>query len=141
MKAITLHEPWASFIMWGWKTIETRTHRRYRKYLGETIAIHASKIFDDSGIYFSYMTPEQKMFFIRKQKEGHFKESSGKIICLADVIGFGKIFPGQSKAAMIYCDRWENIRYGLHLVNIRSLEKFVPAKGHQFPWNYEGGEL
>ena len=43
MKAITLHQPWASLIAHGVKTIETRSWAPPRSLLGERIAIHAGK--------------------------------------------------------------------------------------------------
>ena len=43
MKAITLHEPWASLIVAGKKTIETRNWSPPDDLIGETIAIHAGK--------------------------------------------------------------------------------------------------
>ena len=43
MKAITLHQPWASLIACGLKTIETRHWPPPRAVVGERIAIHAAK--------------------------------------------------------------------------------------------------
>jgi len=43
MKAISLHQPYATFIAMKWKTIETRKHARFKCLEGERIAIHAAK--------------------------------------------------------------------------------------------------
>ena len=43
MKAITLHQPWASLIAHGVKTIETRSWRPPRSLYRQRIAIHAGK--------------------------------------------------------------------------------------------------
>ena len=43
MKAITLHQPWASLICKGIKTRETRSWAPPESLRGETIAIHAGK--------------------------------------------------------------------------------------------------
>ena len=43
MKAITLHQPWASLIAEGIKTIETRSWAPSREIIGQRIAIHAAK--------------------------------------------------------------------------------------------------
>ena len=43
MKGLTLHEPWASLIACGVKTVETRSWRRSQQYIGERIFIHAAK--------------------------------------------------------------------------------------------------
>lgn len=43
MKALTLHQPWASLIALGVKTIETRSWRAPQALIGQRIAIHAGK--------------------------------------------------------------------------------------------------
>lgn len=43
MKAISLHQPWASLIMMGVKKFETRHWAPPRDLIGKTIAIHAAK--------------------------------------------------------------------------------------------------
>ncbi len=43
MYAITLHQPWASLITLGVKTVETRSWPAPERLLGQTIAIHAGK--------------------------------------------------------------------------------------------------
>ena len=43
MYAITLHQPWASLIALGIKTVETRSWPAPDRLMGQTIAIHAGK--------------------------------------------------------------------------------------------------
>ena len=43
MKAISLHQPWASLITVGAKTIETRSWAPPKALIGQRIAIHATK--------------------------------------------------------------------------------------------------
>jgi activating signal cointegrator 1 len=43
MKALTLHQPWATLIALGVKTIETRSWRAPASLIGQRIAIHAGK--------------------------------------------------------------------------------------------------
>lgn len=43
MKAISLHQPWASFIAAGIKKQETRAYAPPVSYIGKRIAIHAAK--------------------------------------------------------------------------------------------------
>ena len=43
MKALTLHQPWASLIAHGVKTIETRSWAPPQSLVGQRIAIHAGK--------------------------------------------------------------------------------------------------
>lgn len=68
MKAITLHQPWASMIAWGWKTIETRTHRRFRGLCGSRIAIHAGATWDAEArnIARPYLSLAQREMLDRK---------------------------------------------------------------------------
>lgn len=46
MKAISLHQPWATWVAMGWKTIETRTHHMFKNLKGQRIAIHAAQKID-----------------------------------------------------------------------------------------------
>ena len=43
MHAITLHQPWASLITLGIKTVETRSWPAPERLVGQTIAVHAGK--------------------------------------------------------------------------------------------------
>ena len=43
MKALTLHQPWASLIAHGVKSIETRSWAPPQSLVGQRIAIHAGK--------------------------------------------------------------------------------------------------
>ena len=58
---ITLYQPWATWIMRGWKTIETRTHSRFACLRGQTILIHAGKTTDKSELVTEniYLTSQQ----------------------------------------------------------------------------------
>ena len=38
--AITLWQPWATWIAWRWKTIETRGHDRFRRLVGQFASVH-----------------------------------------------------------------------------------------------------
>ena len=46
MKVTTLHEPYASLVAWGHKTIETRDNPPPRGLIGKRIGIHAGKQVD-----------------------------------------------------------------------------------------------
>jgi hypothetical protein len=51
MKAISLWQPWASWIAWGLKTVETRRHGRFACLVGRRIAIHAALRFDATAMH------------------------------------------------------------------------------------------
>lgn len=48
-RALTVHQPWATLIALGIKPIENRRRPPPRALLGEWVAIHASKTWDDDG--------------------------------------------------------------------------------------------
>ena len=53
MKALTLHQPWASLIVRGYKRLETRSWAPPKKLIGDRIAIHAAQHVDiDRAIEF-----------------------------------------------------------------------------------------
>ena len=43
MRALTLHQPWAQLMVWGYKNVETRAWAAPRNLMGRRIAIHAGK--------------------------------------------------------------------------------------------------
>lgn len=124
--AITLYQPWASWIMRGWKTIETRTHSRFKCLKGKTIIIHAGQKTDKSTIKNPYLTHEQLVL-------NPDEIVNGCILGFAFVYDFGKVDDGHSKEALIECrtDRW-----GLFLRNIEPVDP-IYAKGEMGIWYYD----
>ena len=61
MYAISVRNPWALWIAWGWKPIETRTSKKLRLHVGKRIAIHASKLMDPKALSLArpYLTEYQ----------------------------------------------------------------------------------
>lgn len=59
---ITLYQPWATWIMRRWKTIETRTHNRFVKLLGKSVLIHAGQQTDATAAWNPYLTEEEILF-------------------------------------------------------------------------------
>lgn len=119
MKAISLHEPWASCIMWGWKTIETRLHQKLKSLVNQKIIIHVTKnksfIKDADTILeiMGYLGTKQKDEFARYLNSDHFEKTFGRLIGTVEVIDFARLNKNNSKDALIDC-RYEN-RYGLFL--------------------------
>ena len=50
MPAISLYQPWAEWIMLGWKVIETRKHWRFACLVGKDVLIHAAMRYDVRAI-------------------------------------------------------------------------------------------
>jgi activating signal cointegrator 1 len=142
MKVITLWQPWASFIALGWKTIETRTHDRFRNLEGETIGIHAGNTWDKDWkeLAVPYLTEEQ-IIHTKISLKGLFDGgyNKGKILCTTHVSDTNWLNEPASWNALINCNP-EEIgfqRFGLFLGNVKSI-KPIPAKGKQGIWNYDG---
>lgn len=140
MKAITLFQPWASFIAWGWKTIETRTHIKFRHLIAQYIGIHAGKRWDVNWwlLASEYLTLEQ--IRITKDLEFRFmqdKESDVRsaIICDVWVSDFDKLNKEHSESALIDCE--SITRFGLFLKDVKLIQP-IKIKGHQGAWNYNG---
>lgn len=49
MRALTLWQPWAWAVAAGKKTVENRPWAPPKSAIGETIAIHAGKVYDEDG--------------------------------------------------------------------------------------------
>ena len=133
MKIITLWQPWASFIALGWKTIETRTHDRFRNLVGETIGIHAGNFWDKDWkeLAAPWMTQIQidEVSLIRNAFElGHGK---GEILLTA------RVNANHSRQALINCPYgYGTDRFGLFLNNVRQITP-IPTNGKQGIWHYD----
>ena len=130
MKAITLYQPWASWIAYGWKTIETRMHNRFQSLRGERVAIHAGKTWDENAIRVAhdYLRPDQRH---RVAKAGCPR---GAVLCSAFVVGCRRMLPSDAPFAL--CP-YNGRLYVTVLKNIRPLDKPIPARGSQGVWTWE----
>lgn len=136
MKVITLWQPWAQFVAMGWKTIETRTHDRFKGLVGQEILIHAGLKWDPSAIR-EAMPYLHSSWITFMQGNGPFFEAGrvgGNIIARASVVASRKLTPEDASQALIECD---TPRYGLILAYIKPVH-FVKASGKQGIWTYDG---
>ena len=116
--------------MWGWKTIETRTHDRFRSLEGQTIAIHAAKRFDDdaAALAWPYLTNEQRVEHGRRLLNLPKRFPAGYILGTAHVEKVRVCIPDDAERALIQC---RTLRYGLFLGNVKPLVTPIPCKGRQ----------
>jgi hypothetical protein len=126
--AITLWEPWASWVASEYKTIETRLHTRLRSLVGRTIAIHAGLKFDDTA--YAQATP-----YLPIQKFKLTTDNRGKVLCLVEVEGFRELAADDSPKALIDCGQVK--RYGLVLGKVWRLPEPQPARGSQGIWTWQ----
>lgn len=86
MKAISIYQPYAAFIAMGLKTIETRTHDRFRCLEGQRIAIHvAKKKTNISPSIYNYFLEAQKKDPAISEAILFMDDTRGKIICTVTV--------------------------------------------------------
>ena len=130
---ITLYQPWATWIIRGWKTIETRLHDRFKGLEGKRILIHAGKTTDNSDtvIYNKYLTAEQLAYHAFKSEE----IINGFIIGECFVQGFKALDESHSKYALIDCGGIK--RYGLFLNEIMMLDDPIKVKGEMGIWYFD----
>ncbi len=124
---ITLYQPWATWIMRGWKTIETRTHNRFACLDGKSILIHAGKRTDAEAVKNPYLTKEQILF-------NPDEVINGFILGSAYVQYLGCLDPDDGVNALIEC---ESVRYGLLLEKIVRFENPIPVLGDMGIWYFD----
>ena len=120
---ITLHQPWASWIVMGHKTIETRIHSRFACLKGQTILIHAGKTMDPKAWPNPYLTLERPIDY-----------PQGAILGKAFVRDFRQLNASDSPLALIDCGSVK--RFGLLLEQIEQFKEPIPARGAQGIWYY-----
>lgn len=123
---ISMWQPWAQWVAWGWKTIETRTHDRFASLEGKTIAIQAAKVWDTSALRSAgcYLSEDQ----IRETAANYCAWPRGAIICLATVDRCGVTERTDAPKALIEC---ESLRFGLYLTNVKLVAPAIPCRGRQ----------
>lgn len=136
MKAITLWQPWASFVFMGWKTIETRLHSRFKGLVGQRIAIHAALKLEDAVLANKY-TPLMNYSEIQSFWRD-VEICRGKIICTA-IVAAARWAPNVdfvereewNKKAMIEVAG----KFCLFLEDITRLRERIPFRGRQVPFD------
>ena len=132
LKAITLHQPWASLVAVGAKTVETRFWRPPEKLLGQRIAIHASKqkVALKSGAF-------SRAVDSKLGKDWRSKETFGAVVATAKLQRVKKIsnkkdIPSEKKT--LFGD-YALGRWMWELADIEKVEPPVPARGQRGFWN------
>jgi hypothetical protein len=127
---ISLWQPWAQWVSLGWKTVETRTHKRFANLQGKRIGIHAALTWDKTAFVAAHPYLTQQQF----EQSATFLKLGGAIICTAFVAAHVELLSPDSKAALIDCASVK--RYGLILADVRPIEA-VPCAGKQGIWYAE----
>ena len=124
---ITLYQPWATWIMRGWKTIETRTHPRFACLEGREILIHAGQKTDESAANNIYLTKKQIL-------HNPDEVVNGYILGSVYVKDFRLLHPSDANDSLIECF---TIRYGLFLTDVQKFKEPIPCKGEMGIWYYD----
>ena len=125
--AITLYDPWATWVARKLKGIETRTHCRFRRLVGKWIAIHAGLRFDSTA--YAAATRYRGLAEL-EMRELH----PGCVIALAHVDRFRELTAADSALALIDCGSVK--RYGLFFDKVEPLGTPIQAVGHQGVWTW-----
>ena len=134
MKAITLWQPWATFVAMRWKTIETRTHARFKGLVGQRIAIHAGLKVDEAAFLNEFLpqrisTPLQVENLIRVVALWR-----GRLVCTARVVD-ARWAPN---VGFVEREEWNKRamceaagKFCLFLGDIVPLQNMIPFRGRQ----------
>ena len=139
MKAITIHQPWASLIAIGAKHYETRSWAT--KYRGP-ITIHASK---KEALLTMWRLPKETTEAVfetfKNNADLNFSFlNRGCVLLVADLTNVYKTEElNPSKLERMFGD-WTPGRYAWELQNVRVLPSPVLAKGKQGLWNWNEEE-
>ncbi len=152
MKAITIKQPWASFIVHGLKDIENRTWACPKKYIGQRVLIHA-------GADKTLMNIPPSDFMTEDQIDAYEKNRFDFRNLYSVIIGSVEIVDCVINHPSIWAEKTENYTVGMNpklheattgkkviynwvLANPILFENPIPASGKLSFWEYdgEGGE-
>ena len=134
--ALTIHQPWASFIAAGRKRHETRSWPPPVKFIGKEIAIHAGKTraFADEGPFGAVVAVARISSAF--QVKTHGTNPQGRVIAVPGET-LGPVIPrGRWPRTDAYGD-WNIGRWIWCLSDVRCLISPVPMKGRQKLWQMD----
>jgi hypothetical protein len=143
MKAITIHQPWASLIAIGAKHFETRSwHTEYRG----NIAIHVGEKEMFPGNPALSAIVNTLAAAIPKDDNGNIPLPHGAIIAVAELVecyptdGLESVYTKQylkfQPNELIFGDHTPG-RYAWELANVRALPEPIPCRGRQGLWEWD----
>lgn len=142
MKALTLHQPWASLVALGAKTIETRSWAT--KYRGP-LAVHAGARQVHSGNFLLLARTARMRGLITSEQEHDFRSLDvpfGAVVAtctLADVVAtYGqRTAEDLGRPGDLPYGDFAPSRFAWLLADIEPVDPSVPAKGKQGLWEWE----
>ena len=138
VKALSLHQPWATLIAAGVKNIETRSWSPPRNLIGQRIAIHAAKkvvSFPDTPAYREFNDAVSNAL-------GHDwlgKIPTGVVVAIA-TLKTARQVPGDTAIPqgdeLLFGDFTPG-RWMWELSDVQLLDPPLPVRGHQGLWNFD----
>lgn len=132
---ISLHRPWAEWVLLGIKPIETRTHQRFRNLVGKRIGIHAAEHWDSEWLdkARAYLNETQIAYTQKLKTVG----GGGCIKGTVFVLEHRPLTEIDAPKALIECRTVQ--RYGLVLKDPAEWSIPFVTRGYQGIWNVEVG--
>jgi len=129
IRVISLWQPWAWWVMLGWKSIETRRHARFACIVSEWLGIHAAQKWDDAATNLAapWLTVEQ----FRRTQEYRRNYTRGALLGKVWCSGNRWLDSLDSKRALIDCSTG---KFGLFLNNVDEFKTPIPMRGKQGIW-------
>ena len=150
MKALTLHQPWASFVALGVKTIETRSWST--EYRGP-LAIHAGARQVHTGKFLLLARQARIAKKITVEQERAFRSLDvpfGSVVATCELVDVVPVTVEEQWSSFIgaHGRTWKLFeqrpygdftpgRYAWLLADVKPLDDPVPAKGKQGLWSWE----
>ena len=152
MKALTLHQPWASLIAHGVKSIETRSWAPPRAFIGQRVAIHAGRRIIRSGLSRCVWNRACQLY-----GPGWWNEiPAGAVVCTAALADARRVLAFDDKhgesvqvssslagidgMSSVVTDSFGDFEVGRwlwFLEDVRPLNPPLSAVGHQGWWDWE----
>lgn len=126
---ITLWQPWATWVIKGYKTIETRTHARFKGLVDKTIGIHAGEAVDHSHHVI------QNPYLAKSILIDSMILPAGVLLGTVKVSEFRDLNYTHENAALIECEKVN--RYGLFLSDIKEFDRYPKVKGGMGIWYFD----
>ena len=135
-KAVTLHQPWASLVAKGAKTVETRSWRPPASLIGRRIAIHAGRERRNEAPGEEFETAVAKHLGAgwRDELPAGAVVATAVLAEVAEAAGDGKDAPTREEA--LFGD-YRAGRWMWRLGGVKEVKPPVPVRGHRRIWSLE----
>lgn len=131
MRALTLHQPWAWAIAHADKRIENRGPRPMRGIVGQQLAIHAGKAFDDEAAVAMW---EGRYGDAARLCPVQSEVTTSCIVAVVRVFGVAMV-PREVREKGFAVHPWWAGPFGLLLTDVVTLGQPVWCRGMQGYWN------